>query len=200
MLGPAMPTHELEITQMIQAAAAGDGEAAAALLPRVYRELRSLAAARLRRLPAGQTLQATALVHEAYLALIGRQDPGWNGRGHFFGAAAQAMREILIDQARRKAALKRGGDLERAAVEPDELGELGVASDLPGEDLLALDAALTRLQAEHPDRARVVVLRYFGGLQEAEIAEVLGVSTRTVERAWRFARAYLHAALSPSDG
>lgn len=200
MLGPAMPTHELEITQMIQAAAAGDGEAAAALLPRVYRELRSLAAARLRRLPAGQTLQATALVHEAYLALIGRQDPGWNGRGHFFGAAAQAMREILIDQARRKAALKRGGDLERAAVEPDELGELGVASELPGEDLLALDAALTRLQAEHPDRARVVVLRYFGGLQEAEIAEVLGVSTRTVERAWRFARAYLHAALSPSDG
>lgn len=200
MLGPAMPTHDLEITQMIQAAAAGDGEAAAALLPRVYRELRSLAAARLRRLPTGQTLQATALVHEAYLALIGRQDPGWSGRGHFFGAAAQAMREILIDQARRKAALKRGGDLERAAVEPDELGELGVASDLPGEDLLALDVALTRLQAEHPERARVVTLRYFGGLSEAEIAEVLGVSTRTVERAWRFARAYLHAALAPVDG
>lgn len=195
-----MPTDDLEVTQMIQAAAAGDGEAAAALLPRVYRELRSLAAARLRRLPTGQTLQATALVHEAYLALIGRQDPGWNGRGHFFGAAAQAMREILIDQARRKAALKRGGDLERAAVEPDELGELGVASDLPGEDLLALDAALTRLQAEHPERARVVTLRYFGGLSEAEIAEVLGVSTRTVERAWRFARAYLHAALAPTSG
>jgi len=195
-----MPTHDLEITQMLRAAAAGDGEASAALLPRVYRELRSLAAARLRRLPAGQTLQATALVHEAYLALIRGQDPGWNGRGHFFGAAAQAMREILIDQARRKAAIKRGGDLERAALEPDELGDIGVAGDLPGEDLLALDAALARLQAEHPDRARVVVLRYFGGLQEAEIAEVLGVSTRTVERAWRFARAYLHAALSSSDG
>ena len=183
-----MPTQDLEITQMLHAAAAGDGEAAAALLPRVYRELRSLAAARLRRLPAGQTLQATALVHEAYLALIGRQDPGWNGRGHFFGAAAQAMREILIDQARRKAAL-----------ESDELGDIGVAGELPAEDLLALDAAITRLQAEHPDRAQVVVLRYFGGLPEAEIAEVLGVSTRTVERAWRFARAYLHAALSSSD-
>ena len=194
-----MPTQDLEITQMLHAAAAGDGEAAAALLPRVYRELRSLAAARLRRLPAGQTLQATALVHEAYLALIGRQDPGWNGRGHFFGAAAQAMREILIDQARRKAALKRGGDLERAALESDELGDIGVAGELPAEDLLALDAAITRLQAEHPDRAQVVVLRYFGGLPEAEIAEVLGVSTRTVERAWRFARAYLHAALSSSD-
>jgi RNA polymerase sigma factor (TIGR02999 family) len=143
-------------------------------------------------------LQATALVHEAYLALIGRQDPGWNGRGHFFGAAAQAMREILIDQARRKAAIKRGGDLRREALEPDELGDIGVAGDLPGEDVLALDAVLTRLQAEHPDRAQVVVLRYFGGLQEAEIAAVLGVSTRTVERAWRFARAYLHAALSSS--
>ena len=97
-----MPTDDLEVTQMIQAAAAGDGEAAAALLPRVYRELRSLAAARLRRLPTGQTLQATALVHEAYLALIGRQDPGWSGRGHFFGAAAQAMREIIVDHLQRR--------------------------------------------------------------------------------------------------
>lgn len=185
----------LEITQMLQAVAAGDREAAAKLLPRVYRELRTLAAARLRRLPPGQTLQATALVHEAYLALVGRADPGWDGRGHFFAAAAQAMREILIDQARRKAARKRGGDLQREAVEPDELA-FAVGDDLPGEDLLALDAALTRLQAEHPDRAQVVLLRHFGGLGESEIAAVLGVSTRTVERAWRFARAYLHAALS----
>lgn len=186
---------DLEITRMLHAAAAGDGEAAAALLPRVYAELRTLAAARLRRAPPGQTLQATALVHEAYLALVGKQDPGWNGRGHFFGAAAQAMREIVIDQARRKAARKRGGDWARAEVEVDEVGLVG-GGGLPDEDLLALDEALTRLEAEHPERARVVVLRHYGGLQEAEIAEVMGVSTRTVERAWRFARAWLHAALA----
>ena len=186
---------DLEITRMLHAAAAGDRDAAAALLPRVYAELRSLAAAWLRRLPPGQTLQATALVHEAYLALVEREDPGWNGRGHFFGAAAQAMREIVIDQARRKAAHKRGGELRREASEV--LAELAVDDGLPGEDLLALDAALTRLQAEHPERAQVVLLRHFGGLSEAEIAALLGVSTRTVERAWRFARAYLHAALAP---
>jgi len=186
---------DLEITRMLHAAAAGDGEAAAALLPKVYGELRTLAAARLRRAPPGQTLQATALVHEAYLALVGKQDPGWNGRGHFFGAAAQAMREIVIDQARRKAASKRGGGLARAEVEIDDL-DLAVGGGLPDEDVLALDEALTRLEAEHPERARVVLLRHYGGLQEAEIAEVMGVSTRTVERAWRFARAWLHAALA----
>lgn len=187
--------EDLEITRMLHAAAGGDREAAAALLPRVYAELRALAAARLRRAPPGQTLQATALVHEAYLALVGGQDPGWSGRGHFFGAAAQAMREIVIDQARRKAAHKRGGELRREASEA--LAELAVDDGLPGEDLLALDAALTRLQAEHPERAQIVLLRHFGGLSEAEIAALLGVSTRTVERAWRFARAYLHAALAP---
>lgn len=185
--------EDLEITRMLHAAASGDREAAAALLPRVYAELRALAAARLRRAPPGQTLQATALVHEAYLALVGGQDPGWSGRGHFFGAAAQAMREIVIDQARRKAAVKRGGGLQREAVEVDGLA---LGDGLPGEDLLALDGALTRLEAEHPERARVVVLRYFGGLSEAECAEVLGVSTRTVERAWRFSRAWLYAALA----
>lgn len=185
--------EDLEITRMLHAAAGGDREAAAALLPRVYGELRALAAARLRRAPPGQTLQATALVHEAYLALVGGQDPGWSGRGHFFGAAAQAMREIVIDQARRKAAVKRGGGLQREAVEVDGLA---LGDGLPGEDLLALDEALTRLEAEHPERARVVVLRYFGGLSEAECAEVLGVSTRTVERAWRFSRAWLYAALA----
>jgi RNA polymerase sigma factor (TIGR02999 family) len=184
---------DLEITRLIHAAAAGDRDAAAALLPQVYDELRKLAEARLRRVPPGQTLQATALVHEAYLALVGRVDPGWNGRGHFFGAAAQAMREIVIDQARRKAAIKRGGDLRR----DDAALALQPAGGLPGDDLLALDAALTRLQAEHPERAQVVLLRHFAGLGEAEIAEVLGVTTRTVERAWRFARAWLHAALTP---
>jgi len=198
-----MAAGDLEITRMLHAAAAGDREAAADLLPRVYGELRTLAAARLRRAREGQilgqilgqTLQATALVHEAYLALVGEADPGWRGRGHFFGAAAQAMREIVIDQARRKAAVKRGGGLQREAVDVDAVA-LEVGDELPGEDLLALDAALTRLQAEHPERAQVVLLRHFGGLSEAEIAEVMGVSTRTVERAWRFARAWLFAALA----
>lgn len=189
---PAAP-GDVEVTRLLRAAADGDPQAAAELLPRVYGELRKLAQARLGRLPPGQTLQATALVHEAYLALVGRADPGWSGRGHFFGAAAQAMREIVIDQARRKAALKRGGDLQRADVDLDLQPE---AAGLPGEDLLALDAALRRLEAEHPERARVVVLRHFGGLGEQEIADILGVTTRTVERAWRFARAYLHAALT----
>ena len=189
-----MAAGDLEITRMLHAAAAGDGEAAAALLPRVYGELRTLAAARLRRAAPGQTLQATALVHEVYLALVGKADPGWSGRGHFFGAAAQAMREIVIDQARRKAAVKRGGGLQREAIDVDAV-ELVVGDGLPGEDLLALDEALTRLQAEHPERARVVLLRHFGGLSEVEIAELLGVSVRTVERAWRFARAWLYAAL-----
>lgn len=184
---------DLEISRLLDAAAAGDRDAAAALLPEVYGELRKLAEARLRRVPPGQTLQATALVHEAYLALVGRRDPGWSGRGHFFGAAAQAMREIVIDQARRKAAIKRGGELRR----DDDALAGQPAAGLPGEDLLALDAALTRLQAEHPERAQVVLLRHFAGLGEAEIAEVLGVSVRTVERAWRFARAWLHAALAP---
>lgn len=188
-----MSAADLELSRLMHAAATGDRDAAAALLPHVYTELRRLAEARLRRVPPGQTLQATALVHEAYLALVGRADPGWNGRGHFFGAAAQAMREIVIDQARRKAAGKRGGDLRR----DDAALALQPADGLPGEDLLALDAALTRLQAEHPERAQVVLLKHFGGLAEAEIAEVLGISTRTVERAWRFARAYLHAALAP---
>ena len=180
------------VTQLVQAAAAGDRQAADVLLPRVYAELRKLAAARLRRLPPGQTLQATALVHEAYLALVGRDDPGWNGRGHFFGAAAQAMRDLVVDQARRKAALKRGGDLRR----DDDALALAPAPGLPGDDILALDAALSRLAAEHPERAQVALLRHYGGLSDAEVAAVLGVSTRTVERAWRFARAYLHAALT----
>lgn len=187
------------LTGLLAAAAGGDRAAAAAILPRVYAELRALAAARLAHLPPGQTLQPTALVHDAWLALVGRGDPGWSGRNHFFAAAAHAMRELLIDRARRKAAFKRGGGAARADVDVD----LQPADDgLAGEELLAVDAALERLRAEHPRRAEVVVLRYFGGLSHDEIAEHLGVAVRTVEREWRFARAWLYAALhggAPAD-
>lgn len=168
-------------------------QAAAELVPAVYAELRKIAAAQMARLRPGETLQPTALVHEAYLKLVRDADPGWNGRGHFFGAAAQAMREIIVDHVRRKSAAKRGGG------RPDEDLEAAFAvnaSGLPADDVLAINAALTRLEAEHPRRAKVVVMRYFGGLSENEIAEALEVTTRTVEREWRFARAYLHEALS----
>ncbi|MCK6591117.1 MAG: ECF-type sigma factor [Polyangiaceae bacterium] len=173
--------------------AANAPQAAAELVPAVYTELRKIAAAQMARLRPGETLQPTALVHEAYLKLVRDADPGWNGRGHFFGAAAQAMREIIVDHVRRKSAAKRGGG------RPDEDLEAAFAvnaSGLPADDVLAINAALTRLEAEHPRRAKVVVMRYFGGLSENEIAEALEVTTRTVEREWRFARAYLHEVLS----
>lgn len=181
-----------ELTRLLHAAAAGDRLAAAAVLPRVYAELRALAAARLSRLPPGQTLQATALVHEAWVELVAGGDPGWNSRNHFFAAAAHAMRDLLVDRARRKAAQKRGGGLVRGDADVElQAGDEALA----GEDLLALDEAIERLRREHPRRAEVVILGFYGGLPHAEIAEHLGVTTRTVEREWRFARAWLHAAL-----
>ncbi|MFT3774311.1 MAG: ECF-type sigma factor [Minicystis sp.] len=184
---------EREVTRMLDDIAAGRREAAEELLPVVYAELRKLAAAQMARLRAGETLQPTALVHEAYLELVGKADPGWNGRGHFFGAAAQAMREIIVDHVRRKSAAKRGGGRK-----PEELdAAIAVAAgDLGQDDVLAVDAALAQLERAHPRKAQVVVMRYFGGLSEDEIAEALGVTTRTVEREWRFARAFLHEALA----
>lgn len=170
---------------------------AAEILPLVYAELRRLAASQLGRLRPGQTLQPTALVHEAYLKLVGNRDPGWGGRGHFFGAAAQAMREIIVDHLRRKFAQKRGGG--RPAEELDTAIAVA-AGDLRIDDALAVDAALKKLEAEHPRQARVVVMRYFGGLSEDEIARALDVTSRTVERDWRFASAYLHAALTAEPG
>ena len=163
-----------------------NGAQAAELLPAVYAELRRLAAALTARLPPGQTLQPTALVHEAYLKLVRDQDPGWEGRRHFFGAAAQAMREILIEQARRKASQKHGGQAQRV-----ELGEGLAWIEPPADDLLALDEALRRLQAEDPRLAEVVQLRYFTGLSVEETAGVVGASVRTVKRDWRYARAWL---------
>jgi RNA polymerase sigma factor (TIGR02999 family) len=181
-----------ELTRLLDEVAAGDARAAEQLLPAVYGELRRLAAAQMAHLRPGQTLQPTALVHEAYLKLVGRSDPGWNGRGHFFGAAAQAMREIIVDQYRRKSAQKRGGGQV-----PDELdAAFAVAEDdLPAEDVLAIDTALSGLEVEHPRRARVVTMRYFAGMTVEEIADALDVTPRTVEREWRFARAWLHQKL-----
>jgi RNA polymerase sigma factor (TIGR02999 family) len=170
---------------------AGDVQPAAELLAQLYTELRNLAGVLTRQLPPGQTLQPTALVHEAYLRLVRNQDPGWEGRRHFFGAAAQAMREILIEQARRKASQKRGGQAQRI-----ELSE-GVAwIEPPTEDLLALDEAIGRLQAEDPLLAEIVQLRYFTGLSVEETAGVVGRSVRTLKRDWRYARAWLARQLS----
>ena len=174
----------------------GDPHAAARLLPLVYEELRRLAACRLAREPSGQTLQPTALVHEAYLRLVGsRGDDGWDGRGHFFAAAAEAMRRILIENARRKGRKKHGGDLARV-----DLAEADLACRMPAEELIALDEAMTRLDAEDPLKARLVRLRFFAGLSLEEAARVLGVSTVTAKRYWRYARAWLHREVSGAAG
>jgi RNA polymerase sigma factor (TIGR02999 family) len=167
---------------------------AAELLPLVYGELRRLAAALSGRLPPGQTLTATALVHEAYLRLVGTQDPGWEGRRHFFGAAARAMRDILVEQARRKAAPKHGGGARRV-----ELTEGLAIIEPPAEDVLAVDEAIQQLQAEKPHLAEIAMLRYFAGLSAGETAAVLGVSASTLAREWRFARAWLVRRLGSDD-
>jgi RNA polymerase sigma factor (TIGR02999 family) len=164
--------------------------AAADLLPALYAELRRLAAALTARRGPGQTLTPTALVHEAYLRLVKDQDPGWQGRRHFFGAAARAMREILIEQARRKGRLKRGGGGHRV-----ELAEGLAWIEPPADDVLALDEALDRLQAEDPRLAEIVMLRYYSGLSVEETAAVLGVSVSTLTRDWRYVRAWLAAQL-----
>jgi RNA polymerase sigma factor (TIGR02999 family) len=159
---------------------------AAELLPVLYLELRRLAASLTDRLTPGQTLQPTALVHEAYLRLVGNRDPGWEGRRHFFGAAAQAMREILIEQARRKGGVKHGGQAQRVGLTE------GLAwIEPPASDLLALDEAVQQLQAEDAHLAEIVQLRYYTGLSVEETASVVGVSVSTLKRDWRYARAWL---------
>lgn len=183
-----------EVTIVLKAAADGDRAAAERLLPLVYDELRALARARLAKTPPGNTLQPTALVHEAYLKAVGRADPGWDGRGHFFAAAARAMRNILVDQARRKAAARHGGGLKREQGAVDEL-----PIEAPTDNVIALDEALSRLEAEDPRKAQVVMLRFFSGLTNEQIAEVLGVSVPTVERDWRFARAWLAKELAEEN-
>ena len=157
----------------------------------VYAELRNLAAQRLARESPGQTLQATALVHEAYLRLIGSEAPSWNGRGHFFAAAAEAMRRILIDNARRKQTEKHGGDLERI-----ELDGIDVPEAAPSDDILAVDEALSKLAKEDPTKAELVKLRYFGGLSVEDAGRVLGISRATADRYWAYARVWLFSELS----
>ena len=180
-----------DVTRLIDAAAGGDRQAAADLLPLVYDELRKLAAARLAAEPAGNTLSATALVHEAYLRLVGGEPAGgWGGRGHFFAAAAEAMRRILVNRARDKGRLKRGGDRRR--VDLDGLSDPGAA--LP-DDLLDLDDALDRLAAGYPQAAELVKLRFFAGLTLDQAAEALGLARRSADRQWAFARAWLADAL-----
>ena len=182
------------LTVVLQAAARGEPQAAESLLPLVYEELRRMARSELGRLKPGQTLQPTALVHEAYLRLVRAGDPGWEGRRHFYGAAARAMREILIEQARRKASLKRGGPATPAQRVDAE--HLAAPIEAPVDDMLALNEALQELSRIDPERHEIVMLRYFAGLTVEQTAELIGMSMRTTERQWRFARAWMHMRLS----
>ncbi len=181
-----------DVMQILSAIEHGDLKAASDLLPLVYDELRKLAAARLADEKPGQSIQATSLVHEAYLRLVGAgQQADWDGRGHFFAAAAEAMRRILIDRARSKATTKRGGGLRRVDIE-----QASVADDGREAELLALDDALAELERHDPQAARLVNLRYFAGLSHQEAAQALGVSRRAADRLWSLARAWLYQRLS----
>jgi RNA polymerase sigma factor (TIGR02999 family) len=180
-----------EVTHILSAIEQGDPNAAEQLLPLVYNELRQLATQKLAHEKPGQTLQATALVHEAYVRLVDvEQAQQWNSRGHFFAAAAEAMRRILIDQARRKHSDKRGGKMRR--VELDAAALLTTPEDDAADDLLALDAALHELASEDPLKARLVNLRYFAGLSLPEAAQALGISPATAKRYWVYARSWLY--------
>jgi RNA polymerase sigma factor (TIGR02999 family) len=177
-----------EVTQLLDAVGRGEAHAAEKLLPLVYEELRQLAAQKLASEKPGQTLQATALLHEAYLRLVGDADKErWDNRGHFFGAAAEAMRRILVDNARRKRAEKHGGGLAR-----HDVHDVHVPADEPREDLIALDEALTRLEQVDATAAKLVSLRYFAGFNIEEAAKMLNMSPRSADRLWAYARAWLH--------
>ena len=177
-----------DVTRIIAAMGQGDKSASADLLPLVYAELRQLAARRLAREAPGQTIQATELVHEAYLRLVGTKLQTWEGRRHYFAAAAEAMRRILIDRARRKQRLKHGGRWERVNVMEVELPAV-----VPSEDLLAIDEALENLAAVDAQAAELVKLRYFAGLTQAQIAAAFGVSRRTADNIWAFAKAWMYS-------
>ena len=182
-----------EVTSILSAIEQGDARAADQLFPLVYDALRQLAAAKLADEAPGQTLQATALVHEVYLKLVESTAQHWNSRGHFFAAAAEAMRRILVDRARKKHTVKHGGDRVR-----QPLDEATVKAPEMGEDLVALDEALEQLEARDAEAAKLVKLRFFAGLTSAQAAETLGISPRTADRVWTYARAFLLAALKKS--
>lgn len=175
-----------DVTLILEAMSKGDARASDELLPLVYAELRQMAAARMAQEMAGQTLQPTALVHEAWLRLVGDGNRSWENRAHFFGAAAEAMRRILIESARRKSRLKRGGNRVRV-----ELEELDLATTTPDDRVLLIDEALGRLEQKNPELARIVTLKFFGGLTNEEVAELLKVNERTIRRQWTFAKAWL---------
>lgn len=183
-----------DVTQLLDAIDSGDPKAAEELLPLVYQELRRLAAAKMAGERAGHTLQATALVHEAWLRVAGSDRQQWRGREHFFGAAAEAMRRILIENARRRARSKRGGNQERV-----DLDKLPISAPERDETLLKMDQALVLLDHEDPVKARIVKLKFFVGLTNQEVADSLAVTERTVERAWAYAKAWLFRAMRNQD-
>ena len=193
-----------EVTRILSAIQHGDGQAPAQLLPLVYQELRKLAAERSQHEKPGDSMQATALVHEAYLRLVDREHPQqFNGRGHFFAAAAEAMRRILVERARRRQRIRNGGGRQRVDIEQLDPAELSLAEDVDGandiadaNELLALDEALARLAAHEPRAADVVKLRFFAGLTAEQAAESLGISLRTANRHWAYAKAWLYQQLS----
>lgn len=183
-----------DVTRILNAIEQGDARAADELLPLVYQELRRLAAQKMSRELPGQTLQATALVHEAYLRLVGSENQNWAGRTHFFCAAAEAMRRILIENARRKKRLKHGGSRKRVTLDDAEF-----AVEAPSDDLIALDEALAKLASIDKIKADLVKLRYFAGLTIDQAAELVGISQTTVKRHWRYARAWLYREITNSE-
>lgn len=181
-----------DITRILVAISEGDGLASEQLLPMIYEELRSLAASKLAQESPGQTLEATALVHEAYVRLVNSEvEQKWNHRGHFFAAAAEAMRRILVEKARRKQRVKHGGENQRVELDDERL-----VCSIPSEQIVALDEALERFGQEEPEKAQLVKLRFFAGLSIEETAEVLGISRATAARHWTYARAWLFDAIS----
>ena len=180
-----------DVTLILQAVGRGEKQASEQLLPLVYDELRKLAAARMARESAGQTLQPTALVHEAWVRMVENGSRTWENRAHFFGAASEAMRRILIERARRKSRLKHGGGQVRLDVD-----DLDVAAALPDDKLLLVDEALERLKKEDAATAQVVVLKFFGGLTNEEIVQITGTSDRTLRRQWNYAKAWLYDSIS----
>ena len=183
-----------DVTRILNAIARGNAQAANELLPMIYEELRILAAQKLSHEQPGQTLQATALVHEAYIRLVGDDDRNWDNRGHFFTAAAEAMRRILVDIARRKKSLKHGGDRQRL-----DFNNLKVAGNSQPDDLIELDEALTKLTNQDPEAADLVKLHYFGGLTLEQAAKMKGISRRTAARYWKYARLWLYREMTKGD-